>query len=353
MRSFTLFVLHATFFVAQVSLAEQVTLGFAPACSNAACPHPVTAVYPRAPQQVGPRLFPPVLNSDTDAPPVPAPIRDFNVRVASNGVASDSKTERNALLQEKLSEVARLQQEIQQLRAELGQSQQILVKVKMMDVSLTKLRRLGVDISSASGGKFEVVDVASLRKAIESPNNANADQIQHSEGQDSPGAFVDWLIANCCGKVLAEPNLVVVSGRPAQFFCGSEIPLPGRDGANSAVEFRKCGTEVDVVAFSMNDNRVRLELRARVSQCTNFQSIRIDDQSIPALQVRQCDTAVETGFGQPVVLNGMIVTRVDTVKTNSGDKDEENEIALVLVVTPELVELPMSAEKPARATQTK
>jgi Flp pilus assembly secretin CpaC len=352
MRSFALLASFATVIASQFTLAEQVPQGFAPACSNAACPHPVAEAQAQTLHQVGPRLFAPVLNAAADAP-APAPIRDFEVRVASNDVASANKDDRNALLQDKLSEVARLQYEIQQLRAELGQNQQILVKVKMLEVSLTKLNKLGVGISTAQDGRFAVMDSAGLRKLIETSSKTTSEDKPNNQPLGNPGTFTDWLMANNIGRVLAQPNLVVVSGRPAQFFCGTEIPVPERDGTGAAVEFQKCGTEVDVVAFSMNDNRVRLELRARVSERDDRHSIRVDNSSIPALHVRQCDTAVETKFGQPVVLNGMVEKRVDAVKTDGVEREEENEIALVLVVTPELVELPKSAEKPVRAVQTK
>lgn len=345
MRSFALLASLAAVFVAQLSTAEQVTPGFAPACSTAACPHPVAAVYPTAPQLVGPRLFPPALNAG-DSARVPVPLRDHNIRVASNDVVSAKTEDKGELLQQKLAEAARLQSEIQKLRAELGQSQQILIKVRALEVSLTKLRKLGVGADSSD-----------LRKAIEASSKSSSDGQPYTNAVGTPSSFVDSLIANNVARVLAEPNIVTLSGRPAQFFCGSEIPLPGRE-ANATVEFRKCGTEVDLLAISTGDSRVRLEVRARVSECDYGHSIRVGDSSIPGLRVRQCDTAVETKFGQPVVLDGTVEKRFETIDSEAGRREVENEIALVFVVTPELVD-PLDGVtsegvvKPVRATQTK
>jgi len=336
----------------QSAFAEDAPQGFAPACSTAACPHPVTAVYPAEPQLVGPHLLPPALNP-VGVVPAPVALRDFEVRVASNEVVSAQAADKSELLKAKLRDVARLQYEIQQLRTELGQNQQILVKVTMLDVSLTKLRKLGIDIGSASDGKLNVMDIAGLQKAIESSTQAAAGQQLDSQDRANSVPFVHWLLENCIGKVLADPSLIVVSGRPAQFFCGSELPVPSGGGAGRAVEFQRCGTEIDVVAVSTNDNRVRLELRARVSERDDRHSLRVDDSSIPALRVRECDTAVETKFGQPVVLNGMIEKRVVTIKTDGVEHEEVNDIALMLIVTPELLAEPASSENGVSAIHAK
>lgn len=337
----------------QISLAEPYT--FAPACANSACPHPVTVPPSVTIQEIGPELLAPVVNSANDAV-APTVIRDFNIRVASNEAVSTTKTDKSELLQQKLVEAARLQGEIEKLRAELGQGQQILLKVRAIEVSLTKLRDLGTEISTANGKNVAVTDSSSLRKAIEASGSSSVAR-PYTKDSGSPNTFIDGLIANNVARVLAEPSIVTLSGRPAQFFCGSEIPLPGHD-KNAAVDFRRCGTEVDVLAISTGNNRVRLDVRARVSDCNFGQSVRVGDSSLPVLRTRQCDTAVETTFGQPVVLDGAVEKRYETIKSESGTRDVENEIALLFVVTPELVESPGAIAsdnvvRPARATQTK
>src|SRR4029078_4443318 len=78
--------------------------------------------------------------------------------------------------------------------------------------------------------------------------------------------FMDALKQNNVAKLLAEPTVVVVSGRPGSFNVGGEFPIPAKDGSKAAVEFRKFGTQLDLVALALGDNLVRLEVRTRVSE---------------------------------------------------------------------------------------
>ncbi len=83
MRAYALFALAIVLLAVRGVLAEDQPQGFAPACTTAACPHPATTVYPTAPQQFGPQLFAPLVDFGTDAV-APLPIRDLDVRIASN-----------------------------------------------------------------------------------------------------------------------------------------------------------------------------------------------------------------------------------------------------------------------------
>ena len=253
---------------------------------------------------------------------------------------------KEALLQRKLSEAARLQADILRLRAELGKNQQIVVKVKMLEVSLTKLKKLGVEFSSTSVKSFEVTDISSLQKAL-GTTVAAPDQGSYTPNAKEATAFIERLVENRVAKVLADPTIMTVSGRPAQFFVGKELPIPAGDNSHRVTEFQKCGTELNVLALALNDNRVQLQIRARVSEPDNARSIVVEGSHISALRVRQCDTAIETKFGEPVVLNGLIEKRVETIKTESDIHDEVNEVALVVIVTPEIATLPEYKVQPA------
>src|SRR4051812_10138011 len=67
---------------------------------------------------------------------LPNPQEPNPISVAPRPAQLPERTE----LQLKLEQLAQLQGEIRQLRAETGRGQQILVRVKMLEVSLTKLR---------------------------------------------------------------------------------------------------------------------------------------------------------------------------------------------------------------------
>lgn len=61
--------------------------------------------------------------------------------------SADKAVDKHALLKQKLAELNCLQSEIDALRAETGTPQLILVKVKAIEISRTKLRQAGIDFS--------------------------------------------------------------------------------------------------------------------------------------------------------------------------------------------------------------
>ena len=70
-------------------------------------------------------------------------------------------------------------------------------------------------------------------------------------------------------------------------------------------------------------------------------------RNVPAIDVRQIDTAVETELGKSVVLNGFVEQITTTVEQQGGKTtDETVDVALLFVVTPELVEDPRTANLP-------
>jgi Flp pilus assembly secretin CpaC len=113
------------------------------------------------------------------------------------------------------------------------------------------------------------------------------------------------------------------------------IPAPGEVGG---VKIQKYGTQLDVTATALGDNRVRLHVRPRVSELDASRTISVGGQPILALTVREVDTAVEMELSQSAVLSGLVQERKVTTTDWLGRKsDAVEEIALVVVVTPEIV----------------
>jgi Flp pilus assembly secretin CpaC len=269
------------------------------------------------------------------APRFPAPPKEIVLTAAS--------VEVDKAVQEKTREIERLEAEIKRLREQAGPPVQVLVRVKLMEVSLTRLRQIATDLPASKDG-LNLSGVESIQKMLNSKVAAYTEQKAGAPAGNGASEFVDWLLQNRIAKVSAEPTLVTVSGRPASFFVGGEIPLPSRTAKQSAVEFQKFGTEVDVLAIAKDKERVRLELRARISEIDNQHSLTVNESKVPSLTVRACDTAIETTFGKTVVLDGMVETRVEARKTEEGVKTVDNQILTLFVVTPELFDADL-AEK--------
>jgi pilus assembly protein CpaC len=240
----------------------------------------------------------------------------------------------------------------------VGGAQQVMLHVKVMEVSRTKLRDLGFDFADImEDGSFITQGVSGLlRNATATGVTTSADATLTFGIVDANNSFFGVLSAlqrNNVAKLLAEPTLVTVSGRPAYFQSGGEIPVLIPQGlGNVSVEFRPFGTQVDFVPIVLGDGRVRLEVRPRVSEIDRSLSVTLNGSVIPGFRTRQVDTGVEMRIGQTLALAGLIQTRIEANKRGlpwlsdlpylgvpfRRVDDTVNEIELLVMVRPELAE---------------
>lgn len=241
----------------------------------------------------------------------------------------------------------------------VGGVQQISLHVKVMEVSRTKLRTLGVDWSTRNGADFFVSSVSGLIDAAAASTGTatgvGGDTIRFGVIGDNTSffGFIEALRRNDLMKVLAEPTLVTVSGRPAFFNSGGEFPIiiPQSLGTVS-IEYKKFGTQVDFVPIVLGNGSIRLEVRPRVSEIDNTRSVNINGTTVPGLRVREVDTGVEMKPGQTLALAGLVQQRVES--ENSGIpwvsdlpyfgvpfrkvRELINEVELLVIVTPQVIE---------------
>ena len=142
-------------------------------------------------------------------------------------------------------------------------------------------------------------------------------------------------------KMLAEPTLITVSGRPVMFNSGGEFPIPvAQSNGQVSVEFRKFGTGVDSVPVLLGDGKVRLEIRTRVSEVDPSHGSTINGVSIPGLRERVVDTVAELRFGEVLVVNGPLQQKVESQADAKGNiREVVNEIETIVLVTPKQVDV--------------
>jgi pilus assembly protein CpaC len=256
--------------------------------------------------------------------------------------------------------------------------QQVLLHVKVMEVSRTKLRALGFDFSKITGNNLVISGASGLIGGMASvmgePGVSDLTKtygVGSSGGEnfafrvvDGSSAFFGVLEAlrqDDLMKVLAEPALVTVSGRPARFLSGGEFPIlvPQSLGTNS-IEYKTFGTELNFVPIVLGNGRIRLEIRPRVSERDFSQSVTTGSISVPGVRTREVETSVEMNAGQTLAIAGLVQTRVEA--QNKGFpwvsdvpylgmlfrrvEEERNEVELLILVTPELVEAMDAHEVP-------
>jgi pilus assembly protein CpaC len=195
-------------------------------------------------------------------------------------------------------------------------SRPVVLRLSVYEVSLTKLRRMGFEGAKVSGDAVEPFDMDKLLAALEGNNlKVGGKVVQAGQGtiglgvmdeQDELNESIKALSKEGLVKVLAAPTLMTMSGQAASFHAGGEIAVPVPDGkGNTSVEYKRFGTMVDFVPVIMKNERIRLELRAEVTELDREHSVVIAGQPVPGLRSRTVNTACEMKSGQVLVLSGL------------------------------------------------
>jgi pilus assembly protein CpaC len=237
----------------------------------------------------------------------------------------------------------------------VGGVQKILLHVKVMEVSRTKLRSLGFDWAQISGDSFVTQSVSRLLEQPGTLGNSLGIGSTIRFGVVSDGGefygFLEALRENNLAKLMAEPTLTTLSGRPATFNSGGEVPIPIQQSLGvTTVQWREFGTRIDFVPIVLGNGVIRLEVRPEVTDIDP--SLRDAVTGTPGFRTRRADTAVEMKAGQTMAIAGLISTREEA--TNRGVpiladlpwfgapfrrvSNRSNEIELLIFVTPEFCE---------------
>jgi pilus assembly protein CpaC len=150
-------------------------------------------------------------------------------------------------------------------------------------------------------------------------------------------------------RTLAEPNLTAISGEPAEFLAGGEVPyVTGVDTqtGQSAVAFKKFGIQLSFTPVVLTEGRISLKIDTSVSDISSFIA------NNPVFDTRQAKTVVELPSGGSLALAGLINTKTQqNIDGFPGAKDipilgtlfrsrdfQNQESELVVIVTPYLVQ---------------
>lgn len=186
----------------------------------------------------------------------------------------------------------------------IPQAQNVAIKVKVYEVSRTKLRDIGVDWSYFGGNGNVISSVSELISTVSANGSTGVGNLQFGvvDGSNNFQAFIQALEQHNVAKLLDEPTLVTKDGRPAEFLSGGEIPVQVQGGlGTNAVEFRPFGTKLDLVPILNGQGRMTLEVRAEVSEIDNSLS---GNTGVPGFRVRRVNTGVEILPGHTLALAG-------------------------------------------------
>jgi len=237
--------------------------------------------------------------------------------------------------------------------------QQVLLHTKIMEVSRTKLRSLGIDWTlSGATNSVSVVPGA----LIDLGTGARAGSlINASIVQGDFTGLISALRQDDLIKLLAEPTVVATHGRPARFNVGGRVPyvVPAGNGAVS-IQYEEFGTSVDFLPFVVGPGRIRLEVRPEVTEPDASRGINANGINITGFTTRYVETAVEMQAGQTFAIAGLLQSRTEaTIRRTPllGElpyvgalfrrtQERRNDIELLITVTPEFVDAMEAHEVP-------
>jgi pilus assembly protein CpaC len=244
-------------------------------------------------------------------------------------------------------------------RLQVGQQIQVLLRVRIVEMSRTLTRDLGLNWQNLGGdiGDFATIGLSTLFPLA----NLTSGSVPPVVGtlafkKTSVEAIFDALATDQLVHVLAEPNLTTVSGEPASFLVGGEFPIPVAQQQNTiSVEFKQYGISLAFVPTVVGGDRINMHIRPEISQLTDQGAVQLTAGNssivIPALTVRRADTTVELGSGQSFAIAGLLSDAV--THTGNGvpflgevpilgalfrsDSFQRQESELVILVTPYIV----------------
>ncbi len=130
------------------------------------------------------------------------------------------------------------------------------------------------------------------------------------------GVVIQALQTRNVLEILAEPNLMAISGQKATFLAGGEFPFPVVSGSTGiptvSISFRPFGVKLDFTAFVQADNTLRLHVAPEVSTLDFADAITLSGFTVPAISTRRAETEVELKDGQSFGIAGLLDRRATT-----------------------------------------
>ncbi|HEY3938990.1 MAG TPA: pilus assembly protein N-terminal domain-containing protein, partial [Bryobacteraceae bacterium] len=251
---------------------------------------------------------------------------------------------------------------------------QILLKVRFADVDRSASTQLGFNlfaldqkgIASATTGQFGQTPTFNTTQSPATWSLTNLLNIFYYRPDLNLGAVLQDLATRDLLHILAEPNLLTVSGKAASFLAGGEFPFPTLQGGGAGVgqitiQFKEFGIRLNFLPTITPRGTIRLLVNPEVSSLDYANGLTVSGYTIPGLTTRRVQTEVELESGQSFVIAGLLNNQVTEQLSKMPGLAEipllgklfqsrtltKSNSELLVMVTPELVRpIPAGAKLP-------
>jgi pilus assembly protein CpaC len=244
--------------------------------------------------------------------------------------------------------------------------QQVMLEVRIAEMSKSLLRKLGFNFNyvGSSGKNIGLTLLHNLTRlpqggsfpstGVDVSDSVNA-IFRFLTGGITWTIFIDALKEDGLLKVLAEPTLITLSGKSANFLVGGEFPVPvpqpGSGAVAITVEYKPFGVGLRFTPNVLSNKKISMEVGPEVSDLDFSNAITISGFVIPAIATRKVSTTIELGDGQSFAIAGLLKDDVREIISKFpvlGDipvlgalfrstSFQKNETELIVIVTPHLV----------------
>jgi len=224
----------------------------------------------------------------------------------------------------------------------IRQSQQVMLAVRFAEVSRSALKDVGIstDVFFNSGkeiGAFQtgrqviqnslpIPPVGGEGSFISDPEKFGSAFGKFALGDVKFDLLLDALEKKGIISILAEPNLIAVSGQTASFLAGGEFPVPvsvndNQDSRRIGIEFKEFGVRLSFTPTVVGET-INLLVEPEVSELDPQNSVVINGFSIPGLTTRRARTTVDLKNGQSFSIAGMLQRKfIDDIEQMPGVGD--------------------------------
>ncbi|CAE6688303.1 Type 3 secretion system secretin [Paraburkholderia nemoris] len=233
--------------------------------------------------------------------------------------------------------------------------QQVMLEVKVAEVSKTLIDQLGVAANIQGGiGSWSFGLLANyLSGGLSALTASKANNLPLNLAVDAQKT--DQLV-----KILAEPNLMAISGQEASFLAGGKVYIPvpqsnGAGGTTIVLQEEQYGVGLTFTPTVLEGGRINLKVSPEVSELSSTGVVVTAGNSnttsiLPLITTRRASTTLQVFDGQSFAIGGLLKSNVTgSIKGLPGAAElpvlgalfrstsyEQDKTELVFVVTPRL-----------------
>ncbi len=194
---------------------------------------------------------------------------------------------------------------------------QVMLEVKVAEVSKTLLNRLGVNTAiSHTGGDFTYSLLSKSNFFNQLLGSAGAAVAAGHVLANPRSLSIDAQSDEGLINLLAEPNIMAISGQEASFRAGGKIFIPvarANDvtgGTTVTLEEKEFGVGVKFKPTVIEGTRINLQVAPEVSELqqngTPFSTVNGATSVLPSFTLRRAETTVQLNDGQSFMIAGLV-----------------------------------------------